>query len=301
MVKGKVSSTPAPACPAIKGCELMSPDPMSSGWQENGSGLYLRQHSSKGVGTVPLDGPDEEYLRLLEDDDMQQAPQRTPEPIRKAYQQIAAAMLSAERFRRELPRLSEQTAQRRIRDTSSKIEKARDAYRRAELDLRKPDGDNAFQEADYILGIFAREINDSMSINFGRMLNSLPSLTPKGPLCALIAMRTRIAAILEVKSAPPRRVGPSMVIEGHDLCLTDQLAEVLDLALRSGGLSFESARNHKSFCWNLYSDSSIRARVADLKERLEEETRKTPFTVEVTTKGKCISAEIQTKESQTKS
>ncbi len=93
---------------------------------------------------------------------------------------------------------------------------------------------------------------------------------------------------------PDRRIGPTMRIRGHNLNFTPQLAEILELALRPNGLPFDEAQTQ--FEWQQYPDNAIRARVDALKKMLRRETRTTPFTIEVTTRGRRISARIHAKE-----
>jgi len=95
-----------------------------------------------------------------------------------------------------------------------------------------------------------------------------------------------------------RRVGNTVIVGEHELELTPQLAELLELALKRGGLPFDAARER--FSWDQATESGIRARVAKLRKMLASETRRAPFVIEVTTAVKRIRARIRPRTMATK-
>ncbi|MBY0458483.1 MAG: hypothetical protein K2V38_14180 [Gemmataceae bacterium] len=115
----------------------------------------------------------------------------------------------------------------------------------------------------------------------------------------LAEVMTRLAATVPDPGPPPdRRVGSTMIVRGRELELTDQLARLLELALRPDGLTFEDARVHFE-TWAEHNDSEIRARVSDLKKRLHKRTRTAQFTIAVTTKSKRIKATVRPRQPTT--
>jgi hypothetical protein len=94
------------------------------------------------------------------------------------------------------------------------------------------------------------------------------------------------------------RVGNTVVIAGQELELSLQLAILLELALKSGGLPFDDARRRLGLEDEI--DSGIRARVSKLNKELRRETRNAHFTIHITTRGKRVSATIAPKHEATK-
>lgn len=97
----------------------------------------------------------------------------------------------------------------------------------------------------------------------------------------------------------PRRVGATLIVFGSfELELTPQLAELLELALREGGLPFDEARTH--FSWESQLDDNIRATITKLRNAVSRATKKLPFTISVCGKEKRITARIASKTGTTK-
>ncbi len=174
--------------------------------------------------------------------------------------------------------------------TRRKIERATDAYRHAELHLAKPDpeGQDAFHDANYTLRLTGEVFDIQFHLQIAWMNNHW---APLQAFDVLIAMRSRVAAILTVKSAPPRRVGPVMVIEGHELILSEQLARLLEFGLREGGAPFDTLRA-ELFDIN-EPTNEIRARVTKLDKRLcDEMTARTPFRITFETDDEILVARV---------
>jgi hypothetical protein len=82
-----------------------------------------------------------------------------------------------------------------------------------------------------------------------------------------------------------------VIIDGHKLELTDQLAKLLHLAFTEDGLSFDEARKQIP-SWKTFPPSQIRARVTALNNKLLVATKRTPFTIIVSTKSARITPDF---------
>jgi hypothetical protein len=236
----------------------------------------------------------EEHLRVL-DRDYRQAPEGTSEPIRKAYEPMAEALIEAHRFHCLLPQLEGYWMGHYATETLRLIGLAMEAYQHAQLHLQKPDGDNAFADANHRLDNITRTISDQIKLTAARMFKTFP---PVDPGTVLAAMKCRIASIMEVKTAPPYRVGDNYVIEGHILELTNQFADLLELGLRTGETPDEAGTPNEEVYETLGIDrvpKEISSRLTKLKKRLWEGAGQRPFRIDIRMKKGRVVAKIRPK------
>jgi hypothetical protein len=90
-----------------------------------------------------------------------------------------------------------------------------------------------------------------------------------------------------------KRFGDVIVIDEFHLELSAQLADLFELASRTGGVSFDELRNELSI--EAENESGIRSRVDKLKKKLKTETRKAPFAISISTRSKRVTATIHYK------
>jgi hypothetical protein len=250
-----------------------------------------------------LDGPSVEYLRTLKRD-FQIAPVGTPESILTVYESMASALIEAEHFMLVLP-LPDITTfwfRKYATKTWTYIEKAKAIYQREELHLLKPEiqGEDPFRDARHRLDNITQMLSDRISIDCARMFKSGPKLNA-APL--LEAMRHRVMEITEIKNAPPKRRGNCWIIEGHDLQLAPQNADVLGFAIRKEGtppnVEYGTPLNELLKEFNCDSRNEIETRVTRLRKELSKITegyRITPFVITLSTaKGRLSAVVLQKK------
>ncbi len=106
---------------------------------------------------------DTEHLHVL-NRDYRQALEGTAEPIRIAYERMAEALIDAQRFRILLPQLKGYWLNRYADTTHRLCVSAMGAYQHAQLHLQKPDGENAFAQANHHLDNVNRTILVSLHL-----------------------------------------------------------------------------------------------------------------------------------------
>jgi hypothetical protein len=252
-------------------------------------GIYLPETAAE----PSLGEPELEHLRVLERD-YRQAPEGTSEPIRKVYESMAEALIYAQRFRLLLPQLAGYWMGHHATETQRLIGLAMEAYQHAQLHLLKPDGGYAFADANHRLDNINQTILHPISLFAARACDTCP---PVDPAHVLEAMRLSIAAIMEVKTAPPRRDGRNYIIQGYTLELSGESADLLELGLRTGETPAESGTPINGVYEKLGIDrrkpeTQITARISRLKDKLRDCVKQCPFRIEVGMRRRRLVAEI---------
>ncbi len=112
-------------------------------------------------------------------------------------------------------------------------------------------------------------------------------------------MKRRIAAIMEVKQAQPRRVGDNYIIQEYIQELTNQFADLLELGLRTGETPDEAGTSNGEVYETLgivdRVPKEITSRLTKLKKRLREGAGQRPFRIRIGMRKGRVVAEIRPK------